>query len=88
MWWKQVDGWTVHRRYSDFTKLHKRLKRLGILPPNPLPPRRAAGGKQHEDEEECAFLDDRRKGLELYLLTVIAAAQVSRAELHHDHFLY
>lgn len=69
-----MEGWAVSRRYADFSKLNKRLKRLGIIPPAPLPPKRAVSSSSKLGSPD--FLDDRRRGLEHYLNSVVIAAQV------------
>lgn len=77
----QMEGWAVSRRYADFSKLNKRLKRLGIIPPAPLPPKRAVSSSSKLGSPD--FLDDRRRGLEHYLNSVVIAAQVRTACLKY-----
>jgi hypothetical protein len=79
-----VEAWAVKRRYRDFVQLHKRLRRLGIVPSAPLPPKRWVS---HAKSEK--FLDERRLALEAYLLAVVRAAHESPTVLGKTmmHFL-
>jgi len=73
-----VEAWAVTRRYRDFSQLNKRLRWLGILTPEPLPPKRWARMTMTTTTTlDVNFLDERREGLESYLLAAVKAAQES-----------
>lgn len=60
--------WALWKRYSEFSILHKRLKRLGVIPPVSLPPKRIFSFTSNNDEK---FLSERKEALQNYLQGVI-----------------
>lgn len=77
--------WTVHRRYTDFCKLHEQI--TPPMPPAPLPPKHRLkqtwrmitgfGGMlattEAQKREDELDLETRRAGLEKYLRAIVAS---------------
>jgi regulator of vacuolar morphogenesis len=67
-----VRSWQIWRRYSEFADLHTELvKSTGSAPPHPLPPKQSFSMLRSRGGEK--MLDDRRRGLEMYLRAIISS---------------
>uniref|UniRef100_A0A060T575 ARAD1C09724p n=1 Tax=Blastobotrys adeninivorans TaxID=409370 RepID=A0A060T575_BLAAD len=74
-------SFTVHKRYSDFCAFDEQIQyEMGEPTPAPLPPKKWVGNKNPQ------FLEDRRRGLELYLRAIIRR-QEWRESLAFQQFL-
>ncbi|CAG7734467.1 unnamed protein product [Allacma fusca] len=63
---KVGDSWLVFRRYTDFVRLHNKLKEEFPTLNIPLPPKRWL-----RDNFEPAFLEDRMKGLQAFVDSIL-----------------
>ena len=80
-------SWSVTRRFNDFERLHTSVRRL--LPAEQLPelPSKALlrlGASKFAPD----FVEQRRKGLELYLERLIAVVEPERSEALDDFLEY
>lgn len=76
-------NWFVFRRYTDFVRLHKKLKVLfkGIL--LPLPPKRWFG-----NNFDPIFIEERILGLQAYIRSILKHQEICHSKLVRDFFCF
>lgn len=95
----------IQNSYRDFVALNRQLRRLGIVPPSPLPGTRGVvaetlrtgrwqrggrrgwlaswvGGGGGRNEDEAAFLEGRRRGLEVRVCVCFGPFLIDIAEYY------
>ncbi|XP_060729347.1 sorting nexin-16-like isoform X2 [Tachysurus vachellii] len=70
------ESWVIFRRYTDFTRLHDKLKEMFPKLRLSLPPKR-----RFKDNYDMNFLEERQFGLQAFLHNLVAQKDMTKSDI-------